>query len=130
MWYESYRGEASQARSSLIRANYSIEIALTGDSPQIELIEVHGESSLYHEWIETRGYGLHHVGVRVESIHDLTVEMVSAGYDLLQSGHGYGLDGDGGFAYFDTIDDFGILLEGIEVPRRRRPPDGVWPPTS
>lgn len=56
--------------------------------------------------------------------------MVSAGYDLLQSGHGYGLDGDGGFAFFDTIDDFGILLEGIEVPRRRRPPDGVWPPTS
>jgi len=81
-------------------------------------------------WIETRGYGLHHVGVRVESIHELIADMVSAGYEILQSGHRYGLDGDGGFAYFDTLDDFGAILEGIEVPRRRRPPDGVWPPTS
>lgn len=111
-------------------AAYSIEIALTGDSPQVELIEVHGQPSLYHEWIEDRGYGLHHVGVRVDSIRDLTAEMTTAGYAVLQSGHGYGLDGDGGFAYFDTLDDLGIIIEGIEVPRRRRPPDGVWPPSS
>ena len=53
--------------------------------------------------------------------------MVAAGYDLLQSGYGYGLDGDGGYAYFDTERDFGIIVEALEVPRRRREPDFTWP---
>jgi catechol 2,3-dioxygenase-like lactoylglutathione lyase family enzyme len=106
---------------------YSIEIALTGRSPQVELIEVRGRPSLYHEWIDTRGYGLHHVGVEVGSLAAAVEEMTAAGYQVLQSGHGYGLDGDGGFAYFDTLDELGVIVEAIEIPERRRPPDAVWP---
>ena len=44
-----------------------------------------------------------------------------------QTGGGYGLDGDGGYAYFDTVASFGVILELIEVPKRRREPDFVWP---
>src|SRR5581483_3139467 len=77
-------------------ADYSIEIALTVDpSPQVELVQVHGGGSLYHEWIER---------------------------------HGYGADGDGMFVYFDTLADFGIITECIQVPASRRAPDFVWPP--
>ena len=108
-------------------AEFSIEIALTGQSPQIELIEVRGRPSLYHEWIDVHGYGLHHVGVEVRSARAAMEEMAGAGYEVLQSGHGYGLDGDGGFAYFDTVSELGIIVEAIEIPKRRRPPDGVWP---
>ena len=36
-------------------------------------------------------------------------------------------DGDGGYAYFDTEGDFGVVLEAIEIPARRREPDFVWP---
>lgn len=108
-------------------AEFSIEIALTGQSPQIELIEVRGRPSLYHEWIDAHGYGLHHVGVGVGSARAAIEEMAGAGYEVLQSGHGYGLDGDGGFAYFDTARELGIIVEAIEIPKRRRPPDGVWP---
>lgn len=53
--------------------------------------------------------------------------MRRAGYDVLQSGRGYGLDGDGGYAYFDTERDFEVIVEAIEVPKRRREPDFVWP---
>jgi catechol 2,3-dioxygenase-like lactoylglutathione lyase family enzyme len=112
-------------------ANYSIDIALTVDpSPQVELIQVHGAMSLYHEWIERHGYGVQHLGVRVDDARAVTKEMVAAGYEVIQSGHGYGAEGDGMFVHFDTMADFGIITEVIEVPKARRTPDFVWPPES
>jgi hypothetical protein len=53
--------------------------------------------------------------------------MVAAGYEVIQSGHGYGAEGDGMFVYFDTLADFGVITECIEVPKVRRHPDFVWP---
>jgi methylmalonyl-CoA/ethylmalonyl-CoA epimerase len=112
-------------------ADYSIELALTVDpSPQVELVQVHGTDSLYHEWIDRHGYGVQHLGVRVEDARAVTAEMVAAGYEVIQSGHGYGAEGDGMFVYFDTLADFGVITECIEVPKARRSPDFVWPPES
>ncbi len=111
-------------------ADYSFDIALTGQGPQVELIQVHGDHSLYHEWTDKHGYGIQHLGVRVEDAAATTAELVTAGYEILQSGNGYGLNGDGAFAYFDTHDDFGMILEIIQVPAERREPDFVWPPTG
>lgn len=107
------------------RVPYALDIALTGQSPQIELLQVRGEPNPFQDWIETRGYGLHHVGVQVQSIAEVIGG--ESTYPLIHHGRGYGLDGDGGFAYFDTLEDLGIIVEAIEVPARRRPPDSVWP---
>jgi len=113
----TYRGEPGR---------YAMRLALAGQAPQVELIEPLEGPSIYHEWLETRE-GLHHVGIYVESVDDAVASMAEAGYALLQSGAGYGLDGDGGYAYFDTERDFSIVVEAIEVPKRRREPDFVWP---
>jgi catechol 2,3-dioxygenase-like lactoylglutathione lyase family enzyme len=107
-------------------AAYSVEVALGGQAPQVELLTVAGSPNLYEEWTAEHGFGLHHVALQVDSVHEATDAMRAAGYDVLQFGSGYGLDGDGGFAYFDTRAELGILVEAIEVPKRRRPPDGVW----
>lgn len=114
----TYRGEP---------AEYSIDIAMTSSGPQVELVEVHGEHSLYHEWTDVHGYGIQHLGIRVEEMAPVKEEMLAAGYELIQSGHGYGAAGDGEFAYFDTLEDFGTLFELIQVPNERREPDFVWP---
>jgi catechol 2,3-dioxygenase-like lactoylglutathione lyase family enzyme len=109
-------------------AEYTIELAMTaGGSPQVELLQIHGRHSLYHEWIREHGYGVQHLGVRVADIQAVSAEMAAAGYPVLQSGHGYGADGDGAFAYFDTLADFGIIVEAIQPPKARRPPDFTWP---
>ena len=47
-----------------------------------------------------------------------------------RAARGYGLDGDGGFAYLDTIDDVGMIVELIEFPARRREPEGTWQPSA
>ncbi|HEY4022192.1 MAG TPA: VOC family protein, partial [Pseudonocardiaceae bacterium] len=103
----TYRGKA---------AEYSIDIAMTSSGPQVELIEVHGDHSLYHEWTNVHGYGIQHLGIRVDDIAPAKAELLAAGYELIQSGHGYGAAGDGEFAYFDTVDDFGTIFELIQVP--------------
>ncbi len=108
-------------------ADYSIDIAMTSSGPQVELIEVHGERSLYHEWTDVHGYGIQHLGIRVAEMAPVKQEMLAAGYELIQSGHGYGAAGDGEFAYFDTSRDFGTIFELIQVPEQRREPDFSWP---
>src|SRR4051794_20978056 len=61
-------------------ANYSIDIAMTGSGPQVELVQVHGEDSLYQEFIDRHGYGVQHLGVKVADAAATTEELVAAGY--------------------------------------------------
>jgi methylmalonyl-CoA/ethylmalonyl-CoA epimerase len=92
-----------------------------------ELIEpVRGES-LYTEFLRERGEGLHHVGVYVPSLDLALATAKEAGYPVLQSGRGYGRDGDGGFAYLGTEGVASAIVEVIEIPRERLPPDFVYP---
>lgn len=100
---------------------FSMQLGLLGAGPQIELIQPLGGPSIYHDWIERHGHGLHHFGFFVPSIAEAIASFDAAGHPTIQSGSGYGLDGDGGFAYFDFEDIYGIHLEAIEVPARRRP---------
>jgi hypothetical protein len=108
-------------------ARYSMRIALAGGTPQVELIEPLEGPSIYHEWLERRGEGLHHVAVLVESLAEATATMEAAGYAVLQSGAGFGPDGDGGFAYFDTELDLALIVEAIEDARRQADPERTYP---
>jgi hypothetical protein len=103
------------------QGNFSMRLALVGSEPQLELIQPLQGPSIYHDWIEAHGYGLHHFGFFVPSVANAIAEMESGGHPCIQSGSGYGLDGDGGFAYYDFEPEFGVHLETIEVPSRRRP---------
>jgi methylmalonyl-CoA/ethylmalonyl-CoA epimerase len=113
-----YRGEPG---------TYSMQFAINQLTPQIELIQPLEGPSIYHEFLERGGQGLHHLGFWVDSIEEAVSSMAQAGYDCTQAGFGYGLDGDGGYAYFETERDFGVILEAIEVPKRRPEPDFTWP---
>lgn len=111
-----YRGE---------RSSYSMWIALSDSRPQLELIQPVDGPSIYSEWIEEHGYGPHHIGIFTEDIEADTRLLEELGYSEVQAGAGYGVDGDGDYRYFDTAADFGLALELIVLPRRRRPPDRV-----
>lgn len=112
----TYRGQPGE---------FSMRLGLIGSSPQIELIEPLTGPSIYHEWIDEHGYGQHHIGFWVDSIDDVTAQAAQSGIDLTQTGRGYGLNGDGGFAYLDTLATLGVILEAIEVPSVRRPSEPV-----
>jgi catechol 2,3-dioxygenase-like lactoylglutathione lyase family enzyme len=98
-------------------ADYSMLLALSGSDPQLELLQPLEGPSILQEWLDRRGEGLHHLGIEVESVDATIVEMEAAGYASLQHGYGFGADGSGAFAYFDTEAELGYLLEAIEPGR-------------
>lgn len=107
----TYRGAPS---------SYKMRLAFVGQGPQIELIESIDGPNVYTEWIANHGYGMHHFGFYVDSIAEATTAMQSEGFEPVQTGGATGVDGDGGFAYFDTEGLLGAVSELIEVPSQRR----------
>ena len=105
-----------------------VRLALCSVGPTTyELIEpLHGPS-IYAEHLERCGEGLHHLGYYVDDIDAAEAAMAERGYEVLQAGHGFGVDGDGAYAYFDTTRDFGCILEAIVGPRRMPEPERIYP---
>jgi methylmalonyl-CoA/ethylmalonyl-CoA epimerase len=109
-------------------AEYVFRAALNGTTPQLELIEHISGAGIYDEWLADHDYGLHHLGFYVDDLVAATEEMEQAGFETIQFGLGTGADGSGGYAYFDTMEALGYLVEAIMKPIERRPPESVWPP--
>jgi len=115
----SYHGEP---------ADYAMRLALANaDALRIELIQVLHGQTVYADHIAAHGYGVHHLGVLVPDMQMALAQARQAGYAVLQEGYGFGLDGDGHFAYIDTKAELGVMLELIERPARRVEPDKVYP---
>jgi catechol 2,3-dioxygenase-like lactoylglutathione lyase family enzyme len=118
----SYRGQS---------ADYKMRIALSQIGPlRIELIEAKDGDSIYEEFIREHGYGVHHFGILVEDMMDALAQTNSAGLDMIQDGSGFGLDGDGHYAYLETEKALGVTLELIQRPKARVQPEKIYPPAS
>jgi len=116
----TYHGEPSE---------YRMRIALSYLGPlRIELIEMIEGDTVYADFVEEHGYGVHHFGVLVEDVEAAIAEAEAAGLAMTQDGAGFGRDGDGHYAYLDTEDKIGVTIELIERPKGRMPPERVYPP--
>lgn len=116
----TYRGEERP---------YVMKLALAQVGPtQYELIETVEGPNIYEEHLREKGEGLHHLGYHVDDIDDAIAAMAERGYALLQSGRGFGADGDGAYAYFDTAADLGCIVEAIAPPRAMPAPERTYPP--
>ena len=116
----SYHGEESE---------YVMRIALSYLGPlRIELIELGEGDTVYADFVREHGYGVHHFGILVEDMEAALATASEVGVAMLQDGAGFGRDGDGHYAYLDTEDEIGVMLELIERPEGRMPPDKVYPP--
>ena len=106
---------------------FSMLLALGGSDPQLELVQPLEGPSLYHEFLEQCGSGLHHMAFKVDDLAAATDAMEAAGFPLLQAGFGFGADGSGGFAYYDTVAALGYVTEAVEPPAVRREPHRTFP---
>jgi catechol 2,3-dioxygenase-like lactoylglutathione lyase family enzyme len=84
--------------------------------------------TIYAEFVRRHGYGLHHLGILVEDMEAAVRQAEAAGLQVTMDGAGFGLDGDGYYAYLDTEELVGTTIELIQRPRRRRPPEKIYPP--
>jgi methylmalonyl-CoA/ethylmalonyl-CoA epimerase len=97
-------------------ASWSARLALNDDRPQFELIEPVSGPSIHADWLSAHGEGFHHIGYVVESVAQTTAQMAAAGFPAIQTGHSFGAEGDGVFAYYDTGAALGFIIEAVEPP--------------
>jgi hypothetical protein len=93
----------------------------------IELIEAAEGDSVYADFIREHGYGMHHLAVSVEDMPTAIAQAASVGARVMQEGSGHGLDGSGHFAYVDTEQILGTIIELVQYPKQRIPPEKIYP---
>ena len=85
----------------------------TMDLVQYELIEPVFGNSLFSEFLETKGEGIHHLGFFVTDIDKEIVKLKEKGFKIIWRMR---FKGGGGSVYFDTDRVGGIILEFIQWP--------------
>jgi catechol 2,3-dioxygenase-like lactoylglutathione lyase family enzyme len=105
-------------------AQFAALVALCSIGPlTYEVIEPLSGPSVWDDFLRERGEGAHHLGYYVDDM-DAAIEAMSLqGYSVAQSGAGFGVDGDGAFAYFDATAELGCYLEAILSPTALAPPE-------
>ena len=97
-------------------------------SLRLEIVQPAFGDMVYQKYIDKHGYGgVQHFGIAVENMEESLEIVRKAGINVAMEGTGYGLDGDGYFAYLDTEELFGITLELMCRPKRRRDPLKIYP---
>jgi catechol 2,3-dioxygenase-like lactoylglutathione lyase family enzyme len=99
-------------------ADWSVRLLLNDRRPQFELIEPLAGPNIYSDWLDERGEGFHHIAYAVASVAAATSEMAAAGHPVIQSGHSFGAERDGAFAYYGTVEALGFIVEAVEPPGR------------
>jgi methylmalonyl-CoA/ethylmalonyl-CoA epimerase len=90
---------------------------------RVGIVQPVAGQSVYADALARGGRGLHHLGYFVADLAAERLRCARLGVVEVMSGGGHGLEGDGAFAFFVVPEIEPLLLELIEPPRRRRPPD-------
>jgi hypothetical protein len=94
---------------------------------QLELVQPLTGPGIFAEHLAAHGEGVHHVGIVTPDHTGASQILLERGFTPLQSGHGFGLDGSGRFAYFEPPGGIGTLVELIDPPVVRAEPELVYP---
>jgi len=82
---------------------------------QLELIEIVGGPNLYLDTLGGREEGLHHMGFAVDNLEERLQACREAGIEVLQRGTLKQLGMTIDYAYLDTLDSVGVILEFIQT---------------
>ncbi len=96
-------------------ASFSFRVALAQvGGANFELLSPHSGSSIYDEYLKSKGEGYHHTCFAyadLESMHAAMEELKGQGYNMVQNGH---TEGAFEFCYFELTDP-GVVLELLYI---------------
>ena len=106
-----YRGKESVVHVSLSISRYF--------NTQLELIQWNSGECLYKEFLDQGREGLHHISLFVQDLDKYIEEIKKMGIEIIQTGE----TGPSHWAYLDTEETFGVIIEVQEImssSRRRK----------
>ena len=128
--WQIYTFEPPELSDSTIHGKpepYSMRIALAemGDV-QWELIQPLSGPSIYKEFLEEHGEGVHHVSFGVDNYDHAIASLKEKGVDMLMGGSWHGAT----FGYVDKEKDLGVIVELFKMsPDFSMPaPEATYPP--
>ncbi|MDR0292806.1 MAG: VOC family protein [Oscillospiraceae bacterium] len=83
-----------------------------GDGVQIELIQPNGVASVWQDFLNQKGEGLHHIAFNVKGMDSIILSCEGFGMKLVQKGN-YG-SGDGCYSYLEGGNGLPFILELLE----------------
>ncbi|MHA1271435.1 MAG: VOC family protein [Candidatus Helarchaeota archaeon] len=92
----------------------SFGFTMIGDI-QLEFIQPLEGETIYNSYLEERGEGFHHVGIYTDEFEKMIEELESKGFKQLTNGIVAGQK----FAYFDTLDKLGLIIELLAMPKKK-----------
>jgi Glyoxalase/Bleomycin resistance protein/Dioxygenase superfamily len=109
-------------------AEYKVRLALarSGDV-QMELIEYIEGDSIHRDFLAAGRQGLEHVGIFVTDLELAMKPYRDIGIGVLQRVDGLGVKGDGRYAYLDTEEILGTIVELIQNSSQPVPPERTYP---
>jgi len=84
-------------------------------SVELELIQPITAPTIYHDFLQEKGEGLHHLGFDVKDIEKKLVLCKEMGIKIIQGGQG----ATSHFEYLDTEEVGGVIFELIQREKRR-----------
>lgn len=93
-------------------ANCTMAFFDIGPNLQLELIEPNGKASVWQEFLDTHGEGMHHIAFQVSETEKKVLSCEAFGLRCIQRGR-YG-DGSGEYAYFDAREQLKCFVETLE----------------
>ncbi len=99
-----------------IAADFEMDMAFCSLGPlEMELIQPVNPPTVYHDFLEKKGEGLHHLGFDVKDMEERLMRYRKMGIKVMQMGR----TKVGGFAYLDTESTGGVIIELIQRAGRR-----------
>jgi len=77
---------------------------------QVELMQPLWGETIYEEFAGRKGYGLHHLGIRTDTMEESVKEMEEKGIRVIQSGNRPGVK----WAYLSTEEQTDVIFELLE----------------
>ena len=98
-----FRGEPTEGRARLA--------VLKMGNVTLEIIEPVGGPSVWQEYLDQHGPGVHHIGLLVPSMNRALTHLASEGQEIVQCAPFNG----GQYAYVGTEEALGVMIELLEL---------------
>ena len=115
----TYRG-----RPAAFRIRHAM--AFSGEV-MMELVQPIQGPSIWHEFLERQGAGLQHIAFYPDDFEVASAALAAEGWVPVATGDGFGRSRDGRFSYHEHPDVQGIIVEIVQVPTERFPPELTIP---
>ena len=93
-------------------ANCLLAFFDVGEGLQLELIQPNGVSSVWQDFLDEKGEGLHHIAFNVKGMDSVIIKLEDFGMNLVQKGN-YG-DGGGCYSYLEGGNNLPFIIELLE----------------